>query len=584
MTPKALRPFAALVAAALTGCFASQPSKPVVEFPTMPELQALSAQPAPTLPPMVPEPSGEGWTLQGPLPPIFSEALWQPAEPAESELAVALQSAHHRMRFTQSMACVARELGRFYADKSAFPQETFKTFVLGACGAVAIDVSVGGFAVEYAKQSDAALAKSIVKDLKAQGQRALKGLEEQLVDAGVWVGRQGAQTFMVYAIGQPLAQITRGVWTPGASGHVRFDGRTTRPAEYISAYINRGRFGVQPCVVDISVALPDFRVICEMDPDDNHAWVEILFVEPKHVWMRPLFRTLARRALPPLVYQRDDFGLQEDDSQSSSKENHTELINKLNLVRKAAALKQVQAADLEMQTAQSLAPHFFAAAYNNDLEATAKLSMGLLAGWRAGGMIRSGSLISASVPDTRSPLQWLIAALQTPMGRTTLLAPDVEKVSVGAVAHNDPDGLSAVVTGWAFHHENNHLADVVAIYKRIIAARQRLGLPMVSRLGAITGSVNHALEAVHKGQETPMGALEAALQIGVDRYGANMRGYVVEAMSIDAITIPEELLATTSLALEVGVTHHKAPGAAWAQFVVIIAYIDEGQTAMAPRR
>ena len=128
-----------------------------------------------------------------------------------------------------------------------------------------------------------------------------------------------------------------------------------------------------------------------------------------------------------------------------------------------------------------------------------------------------------------------------------LLDPDIEKGSVGTVITRDPDSIQTVVTGWAFHHGNNHLADVVKIYKRIIAARERLGLPMVKRLAAVADAMKADLQDVHFGKESPMDALEFTLQLAVERYGTNMRGWVLEAHSLDAITITSD--PTTSVDL-----------------------------------
>jgi hypothetical protein len=57
------------------------------------------------------------------------------------------------------------------------------------------------------------------------------------------------------------------------------------------------------------------------------------------------------------------------------------------------------------------------------------------------------------------------------------------------------------------------------------------------------------------------------------RFKASSRGIVVEATSLDALEIPAEVLSQANLQLEIGVTHYKPPGAAWAQLVIIVVYI-----------
>ena len=70
----------------------------------------------------------------------------------------------------------------------------------------------------------------------------------------------------------------------------------------------------------------------------------------------------------------------------------------------------------------------------------------------------------------------------------------------------------------------------------------------------------------------PMSVLKASLSEGVNKFGADMRGYVVEASSLDAFEIPPEIIRQPGLKLEVGVTHYKPPGAAWAQLVIVVVY------------
>lgn len=51
-----------------------------------------------------------------------------------------------------------------------------------------------------------------------------------------------------------------------------------------------------------------------------------------------------------------------------------------------------------------------------------------------------------------------------------------------------------------------------------------------------------------------------------------MSGYVIEASSLDELEIPEETIRQPMLALDIGVTHHKAEGAAWAQYTILVVY------------
>jgi hypothetical protein len=195
-------------------------------------------------------------------------------------------------------------------------------------------------------------------------------------------------------------------------------------------------------------------------------------------------------------------------------------------------------------------------------------------------MIRDGSFVSTLVPYTRDAGRWLASTLAMPLGRSALMADGIEEISLGPVVLKDPDAIGAVVTGYRLHHGNDHTSDVRRLLMRTVLARRRMSLPAPARLGGMDQVMRMELGRVNEGKAQPMEALEAVLEQGVARFGAGMRGYVVEATSLDALEIPAEVLKQPTLTLEIGVTHHKPKGAAWAQFVILVVFVDHGgQTA-----
>src|SRR5688500_13696001 len=157
----------------MVGCFASQPSKPAMDFPKLAELQTLTAGPPPTLPSLPGRAAGDGWRFTGPLPQVFAAAEWQPASQAESHLAMALQAERKRSRFTQAMAGVARELGLFFASEGKVPQDEWNTFLLAACGSTAPFIAVGTLQDRSRNGSDAEIAKAAASSFRQQVRAAL---------------------------------------------------------------------------------------------------------------------------------------------------------------------------------------------------------------------------------------------------------------------------------------------------------------------------------------------------------------------------------------------------------------------------
>jgi hypothetical protein len=148
--------------------------------------------------------------------------------------------------------------------------------------------------------------------------------------------------------------------------------------------------------------------------------------------------------------------------------------------------------------------------------------------------------------------------------------------ALGPVLLSKPDAVGAVVAGYRFHHGNDHSLDVKRLLLRTQSARKRLALAAPGRLAGMDQVMREELAKVNEGRAQPMEALQAVLERGVSRFGAGMRGYAVEATSLDALEIPAEVLKQGTLHLEIGVTHHKPPGAAWAQLVILVVFVDYG--------
>ena len=75
-----------------------------------------------------------------------------------------------------------------------------------------------------------------------------------------------------------------------------------------------------------------------------------------------------------------------------------------------------------------------------------------------------------------------------------------------------------------------------------------------------------------------MAALDDLLQAAVARSGATVRGYVIETTDPAHAEVPEDLLKDGPLHVLVTVTHHRAPDAAWGQYVIFVLVVDGAAT------
>jgi hypothetical protein len=85
--------------------------------------------------------------------------------------------------------------------------------------------------------------------------------------------------------------------------------------------------------------------------------------------------------------------------------------------------------------------------------------------------------------------------------------------------------------------------------------------------------LRHELGRVQAGSSTPRSALQEALNRATSHFEVSTQGIVVETTSLDALEIPPQVLSQSDLRLEIGVTHYKPPGAAWAQLVIVVVFV-----------
>ncbi len=329
-----------------------------------------------------------------------------------------------------------------------------------------------------------------------------------------------------------------------------------------------------------AIERPSFRVTCRLAPGDQTAWIQIVYAAPRSVLARPIVQVLARRdAQKSLVYTEAAPASSRPVSDDASFAQA--VLAGLNATRAQAGLAPVRLAKAQSATAGRVVRQYFSAAGPSGLGDAAPgafddmntIALGLMAGWQVAGTIRDGTFVSILVPHTRDAGRWVDSALAMPIGRDALMVPEIEEVALGSAFFSDPQGIGAIACGYRFHHSNDHTADVNHLLQRVTAARQRMHLPAPVRLQGMDAALRRELTRVQEGERTPMTALQASLEEATGRFKASSRGIVVEATSLDALEIPAEVLSQANLQLEIGVTHYKPPGAAWAQLVIIVVYI-----------
>lgn len=561
----------ALAAGCATGgATGGAPSRPVVEFPNPAALVAIAARPAARPPVEEPEVPADGWTVEVGDPNAAVE-VWQPRDPWDRAFAAA--KGNRQARLTRPMSCVAREIGRYLLAHQAAPPHQIERFMIAACGAIVVQI---GFQTLSGNLPPGATDEAVLAHTQPEIERQLLSkLPADASEVGFAFERRGRQMLVSMAFATSGAELSPFSLVPDENGEVAIEGVLHDEVQSFAGYVNQGRFAVSSCFVDPTVERPRFRIACPVDPGDQTAWIQLVYAPPKRVLQRPFAQILARRSEQVALTYALPVSAEPHDAPNAEEFAHA-VVTELNRVRALGGLSAVRLNLEETRSATQVAAHYFAAEFGQGQPTdTDTIALGLLAGWHVAGMIRDGSFGSNLVPHTHDAGRWLASTLEMPLGRSALMIRGIEEIALGPVILDHPDALGAVVVGYRFHHGNDHAEDVKRLLVRTVLARRRMKLPPPTRLGGMQAVMQAELARVNQGTAQPMEALQRVLARGVSQFGADMRGYVVEATSLDALQIPAEVLAQPKLYLEIGVTHFKPEGAAWAQFVILVIFVDQ---------
>jgi hypothetical protein len=244
----------------------------------------------------------------------------------------------------------------------------------------------------------------------------------------------------------------------------------------------------------------------------------------------------------------------------------------LNDVRQAARLSKLTLAKAQSGSAAAAAPHYFAAALGQSSAQQADtIALALLAGWDVSGMIRNAGLVSTTA-RTLDANRWLTSALEMPIGRRTLFDPDIEQVAFGPLIMGKDGAIGALALGYRFHHEAGHTEDEAYLLTRVVQSRRRMRLSPPQRLSGVEAIMNEELGRLNQGAVGPKDAMNAVLERSVQHVNRGLQAYFIQTSSLDEMELPADVLTQKILHLDVGVTHYKPDGAAWAQYAILVVY------------
>jgi hypothetical protein len=561
----------AWIGLACVGCAeggaAAPPSRPAVVFPSRDEIARIPSQVPRAEVFGIDDVAVETWSFEAQA--ASDAAAYEDSSPWGDVVRELVKSHPASLTPSAPLKCAAQELARFHAKNGAMPTESLRRFVTARCGAVTTGITPLFLSMTSPKPvPDEELAPKARDGFEKRLGGKLAGGHYVL---GLAAAREGQRTSVAAVIAQDEAKLEPGTLSVDASRRVTLRGAARGGFADISAIINRGDVGTAPCQPDLGVKPPRFALTCELAQGDPFAWVEILGRKQGEILLHELAETLvnegdrnaityaARHVGPPApVTGAADFS--------------RAMLDRLNGVRTGAHMAPLSLAPEQSAENTRLAGTLVDAMVGSDSAGVAnRAAIGLMAGWEVKGLIRNGTFFLGAV-GTSDATAWVDFAIETPMGRSSLLDPGSRLIAIGPAIPPGGGALGAAVTTYALFGAEDHASDATRFFRRVAAARGARGLPAPSRVQGL-GEMDAELERVASEGLSPMDALRTTMHVAVERTGQGVHGYTLETNDLDQVDVPAALLAPGPLQMMVGVTHHRAEGAAWGQYVVMVVVL-----------
>jgi hypothetical protein len=567
------------VAAASMACATTSTSgggklgKPVVTFPSSSELERMVAQGAQPAPPFQTM-EVERWTVQGPIPATGAE--YAATTPWDELLKKVVAEQGGRLTASSALGCAARETARFYVEHGASPSDGLQRYLVARCGGSLPAVRLATFG---GPTPDDIADEDVQSKL---GQKFPEFLQAQLPrgrgEVGLGYARGKGRVVIAFYGGDVRARLDN--FSPLVSGNQAvLEGELPAQAAFGLALINQGKNAVASCEPDAAVQLPKFRFSCPMLESDAQARVDVAIRRAGQMLPDPVLSVLVRRS--------DQAGLQYEPALAGDlKANVDEagfestVFAKVNEFRSSAGLRALTLDAAQSKTNARVAPHWFAATFKGDDPTVQRLALGLLAGWQVQGTIRDGAVYSGYLASTRSPERWLSDALDSPLGRSTLLDPHAVRIAIGSGALGQT-GIYSVVTAYSFFDAQARQAEETLVFDELTHIRAARGLPTPKKMERHR-ALDSALEQISANVEDAGAAIQSALKEIRKTEQRTVYGWALETNDLKQLKWSENLFKPNLQEMSVGVTHYKVPGAAWGQYAVLVVVFDAAEPKRTP--
>jgi hypothetical protein len=561
-----------LILVALPTCATAPTRKPRVRpnlsmpssFPTLTELRRLEAAPAPiTFERQVKRLGVSRFELVGPLAERLEDRPHEPSGPFEALQAETARA--HGAEMTESLHCVAREVGGFWLQHRALPADDFKDFVGARCGLVGTGFDLG---VHFTDASPSIKDEAILAAWRTNFVRDnVQRLERGDNVLGAWYGRNRQHATAVIASLKRQITVEPMALVP-TEDFVVLRGRVNIRADYFAARINKGPIGFAYCDPDPLVEAPAFAFRCPVERGDEKEWITL------NAYVRG--RTMGPDVLSTLVWpggKPSSTFVQARWSGPAAPAVGTpsaRILAALNEARGRVGLGPLTLVERESRRAEVLAPHYFSALdtdTHDDIMDT--IVRGLRAGWEVGAPVLYGQFLSGR-GDGTDPHHLVANLLERPSGREMLLGEDVQRIAVGPFVYPGGQHTGVIVATYTIFEGRPGDDFALIVARRLGRQRQSKALPPFKLYTQLQEPLRQAAQAVKDLEVTPQGALDEALQDVVDQSGRSVHGWSYSVNRVQDVVFPRDLFLAQPMDLAIGASYFKLPQEPWGEFAVFV--------------
>jgi hypothetical protein len=473
-----------------------------------------------------------------------------------------------RIAATMGMRCAADNLARFYLRESALPADPVVAHILGRCGVTALEprIAVHTAPITAEAPGDEAIASGFAElatEARAQfSPTAIPFLME--VGSATATGETTRVWVSVVAPRRAALSTTR-----LEDGRFVISGRVeSERMRAVEAWANQGEYGVARCETDRHVSLPDVRFICEMNPHDRTARVDLVAVPRQRLLSRPIATVLLHRnddasasyVPPPAFPESVDGG-----------DLVSRLAAALTVAREEAGQDALISSAAESARHARLLPKLAAARAGDDVTLDDTITLGLIAGWETSAAIVGGESVYVETHGA-DPSRFVRELLMKPAMRRLLLTAEADLVAIAARATDR--GCQATFTTFRTFDEAKLPELRRAWTEHVNDERVRAG---VSPLAVLDGVEDLQQEAdrVTSGERHPREALDDAMARLRGRLGRTVRGFYVDAYDPRFVELPTESEDSGDVEAVTAVAWHRPEGAAWGQLVLYLCVFPE---------